>query len=726
MAGAKDGWAGSGGAGVVGGALDEDVAVRLRAENAALRRRIADLEAKVAKVEAMGAEPDEAESLRSKNTELQPRLAELEANLAETRALRAELDEAIRRNEEKRQDRRVLDREIVELRGMLAEAERQLGNIRQTFVYRIGDTIVSARTWKGFRQLPRRLIALRRAWREKRGPSGRDGLQQKRPAERLRFVEETLKVLAEQGLEVAAAQVRAVPERHGGDKARALVELALGVRLEHPAEARTLGVEAASLDPDEPRLRALVLGLFDQGEVQAPAALLACMGEGLMARPADQVRRETILDQARQLSSPLVFPSPSPPFSPASFSQGPMRLAVVSPRSLPQHAEAITFRAQAVIDAARESGHEALLVTAPGYQYPKSGDGGPAARTVGATQIIRLAAGEAPGEAFQSFVSETGAALAALFLRHRITHVHALAGTPLAAAALWAARRAGARFILDIGGVPAFGGHAQPDWAASERFRAGYRLFADVARGADQVIVRSAAVAQSLEVDGLLERPLVVEDALPAGFTRASAASVRDIRRELGLADQRLIGVFESIDEDEGLADLVRALPAIREAEPSAAIFFCGSGKGGQSLRQLAARLDVADHVLIPSGFVRQRTPDYLSAFSVAVFPKHRSLVPGLSAPFELQAALSVGAPVVATDNTWARDWISDSATGLSVEVGDVDGLASAILRLMGDADLGERLGGAGRALLDARGRRSVIDPTILALLAGSSGRAAA
>jgi glycosyltransferase involved in cell wall biosynthesis len=123
---------------------------------------------------------------------------------------------------------------------------------------------------------------------------------------------------------------------------------------------------------------------------------------------------------------------------------------------------------------------------------------------------------------------------------------------------------------------------------------------------------------------------------------------------------------------------------------------------------------------------VRQRTADYLSAFSVAAFPKRRGPSPGLSAAFELQAALAVGAPVVAADNAWARDWITEGETGLTVAPGDVEGLARAILRFLGDDALVDRIGKAGKALVQARSRRTVIDPRILAILADTSGRAAA
>ncbi len=659
--------------------------------------------------------------LRSENTALQARLAELEPKAADVEALRAERDDALRRNEEKRQDRRALDREIVEMRSMLAEAERQLGNIRQTFIYRIGDAIVAARTWKGLRSLPRRLIALRRAYLEKKGGPGPAGALQGRIAERLRYVEEALKCLAAQGLDAAVEQVRAMPERHTKEKARTLVELGLAVCQEKPTRAAALGVEAAKLNSDERRLRALVLALFEQGEVAAPASLLEAIGERAIASPGDLARRETILAHQRQLSEAISFPAAT-----IRSHLGNHRVAIVSPRSLPQHAEAVTFRAQAVLDAIVDGGHEAILVTAPGYQYPKSGDGGPVQRKVGRVEVVRLGAIEAPAEAFDRFVPDAGATLGALFLRHRITHVHALAGTPLAAAALWGARRAGAKFSLDIGGVPIFGDRVERNWETTERFRAGYSLFADLARASDQVIVRSSVVAEEVRARGLLEDPLTVDDPLPVGFTRASEASIRDIRRELGLTDQRLIGVFEAIDGDEGLADLIRALPAVRKVHPDAAVLFCGSGKGGQTLLRLAAQLGVADHVLIPTGFVRQRTADYLSAFSVAAFPKRRDSSLGLSAPFELQAAMAVGAPVVAARNSWSSGWIVEGDTGLATAPGDIQALAEAINRLMADQVLSGRLGRAGQAAVQARSARAKVDPAVMGIFADPSGRAAA
>ncbi|MEO7027397.1 MAG: glycosyltransferase [Caulobacteraceae bacterium] len=659
--------------------------------------------------------------LRIENAGLRARVADLESRSAEPDAMRAELEEAIRRNEEIRRDRRALDREIVELRSLLAEAERQLGGIRQTFIYRIGEAIVSARGWKGLRQLPRRLIALRRAWREKRGQTAASGvLGQQKLADRLRYVDEAMTILADSGLDAAVAHVRGLPDRHAEEKSRALVELAQAVRSAEPTRAATLGLEAADLNPAEPRLRALTMALFDEGELVGPARLIEASGEALMGRPADAIRRSTILAQRRQLAEPLTFPPPG-----VSSAGSARRLAVVAQRSLPQHADAYTFRAQAVVDAARDRGHETFLVTAPGYQYPKSGDGGAVHRTLGSVQVVRLPQGDAPVDAYDAYVAETGAVLAAVFLRQRITHVHAIAGTSLAGAALWASRRAGARFVFDVGAAPTPGDRTDLGWETTERCRAGLSLFSDIATQADHVVVRSESLGKQLSERGLIGEHTQIDDLLPETFAPVGAERVEDIRRELGLKNQVVIGVFDSIDLDEGLADLVRALPAIRMAAPDAAILFCGSGKGAQPLLQLAARLGVADHLIIPSGFVRQRTPDYLSAFSVAVFPKHRSHT-ALMAPFELQAAMAVGAPIVAVDVPWSRAWIESGSNGILVTPGDVDQIANAIIRLLEDRGAAERLGAAGRSSFQARASRRVIDPMVVAMLQGGPDRSAA
>ena len=64
--------------------------------------------------------------------------------------------------------------------------------------------------------------------------------------------------------------------------------------------------------------------------------------------------------------------------------------------------------------------------------------------------------------------------------------------------------------------------------------------------------------------------------------------------------------------------------------------------------------------------------------------------------------AMAHGRPVVATDVGGLRDAVQDDVTGLVVEPGSPGALREAMLRLLGDAELRSRLGGAARAYAEA------------------------
>ncbi len=640
--------------------------------------------------------------------------------IAELNSLRAELEDAIRENLERRQAIRALDREVMQLRSMLAEAERQMGNIRQTFIYRIGETIVSARTLKGLRQLPRRLIALRRAYLEKRGLTEGAGRSYSAISDRMRYVDEAVRIHQSQGLEAAVNYLRTVPVGEMAAKARALLELAHAVYPQDPARAASLAVDAGSLNPSDPRLRALVLALYDHGEVDAPALILSALNDVLADTPVDRLRRETILAQERQLASPLRFPEPE------VRAAGPVQIAVVASRSLPHHLEADAFRAQAVMDAARASGLNAWLVTPPGYQYPASGDGSVVNRILGATPMLRLPpAGPAPG-AFESYVKEVGSLLADEFKRHNITCVHALADPVLNAAACWAARTIGSRFILDIGEIPSFGSEIGHTWQRTERFRSGLSLFAELIRNSDRTIVRSRALASALTELGIQMDSIVVDDSVPSAISRVPEIEIDGVRQQLGVGDQKIIGVYESQDGDEGFYDFLEAFDIVRRSEPNTLILLLGTGRGAEALRQRAAIRGVAEQILMPADAARRNIAGHLSICEVLVFPKRRPFAPGLAASFELQTALAIGAPVVAADTAWSREWVVEGVSGLLVRPGDAHALAEAILRILRSANIRDALKQGGHDLVHGRSGATVIYPLLASIFQGTEPRAAA
>jgi len=91
----------------------------------------------------------------------------------------------------------------------------------------------------------------------------------------------------------------------------------------------------------------------------------------------------------------------------------------------------------------------------------------------------------------------------------------------------------------------------------------------------------------------------------------------------------------------------------------------------------------------------RDDIPSLLNAADVFAFP---SLTEGL--PNALLEAMAAGCPIVTTNVPGCRDLIDHEQTGLVVPYGDVSGLATSILRLMGDRECARRLGGNAAAIV--------------------------
>jgi glycosyltransferase involved in cell wall biosynthesis len=75
----------------------------------------------------------------------------------------------------------------------------------------------------------------------------------------------------------------------------------------------------------------------------------------------------------------------------------------------------------------------------------------------------------------------------------------------------------------------------------------------------------------------------------------------------------------------------------------------------------------------------------------------------GEGVPRALLEAAACGQPLVASDVPGCREVVVDGVTGVLVPPSDADALAAAILRLLQDAELCERLGKAGRAFVEER-----------------------
>lgn len=143
---------------------------------------------------------------------------------------------------------------------------------------------------------------------------------------------------------------------------------------------------------------------------------------------------------------------------------------------------------------------------------------------------------------------------------------------------------------------------------------------------------------------------------------------------------------------------VVEVLRRVREAVPGTRLLVVGEGLFGEQ-EELFRLADV-----LYTGWVPQDTlPAYFAQADVAIYPFDDTLVNRTKCAAKLRDLLAAGVPVVAEAVGQNREYIRHGETGWLVEPGDVVAFAAAVVRLLEDAPLRERLGQA--AARDVRER---------------------
>lgn len=214
-----------------------------------------------------------------------------------------------------------------------------------------------------------------------------------------------------------------------------------------------------------------------------------------------------------------------------------------------------------------------------------------------------------------------------------------------------------------------------------------------VRRCVDSVVVNSAAVGEvTAREEGYPPgRITVIHNGVDPG-----ACEPRD-----GVATGSAgfyIVVTANIWPGKGIGAVIRALPAVRKVRPDVQLMLIGADRPGvsgpshrQELERLAQELGVADHVVFLGA---QANPlPTVAACDVGVLCSESE---GLSNA--IMEYMQAGLPVVCTPVGGNVELVEHGVTGLHVLPGDVDAIASALVRLATSPNLARSMGRNGRA----------------------------
>lgn len=142
----------------------------------------------------------------------------------------------------------------------------------------------------------------------------------------------------------------------------------------------------------------------------------------------------------------------------------------------------------------------------------------------------------------------------------------------------------------------------------------------------------------------------------------------------------------------------VLAFDRVRRVVPDARLVMIGDGHLREACLQLVRALDLEDSVELPGTRPHAEVAEAMAGARAVV---QHSLRPtdgdSEGTPVAVLEAGASGRPVVATRHAGIKDAVVDGETGLLVDEGDVEGMASAMIRLAEDPALAARLGAAAR-----------------------------
>lgn len=163
------------------------------------------------------------------------------------------------------------------------------------------------------------------------------------------------------------------------------------------------------------------------------------------------------------------------------------------------------------------------------------------------------------------------------------------------------------------------------------------------------------------------------------------------VREELGIpANATVVTILAALRPEKNHEFFLSAAQRIKQAQPNSHFVIIGDGPRRTELEELTADLGLQDC----THFVGSRSdvPQLLAASNVVALTSHNE-----ASPVSILEALACGVPVVSADVGSVAETVVPGENGYLYECGDMRTFVSHTLRILNDAELGQRLGTNGR-----------------------------
>ena len=282
-----------------------------------------------------------------------------------------------------------------------------------------------------------------------------------------------------------------------------------------------------------------------------------------------------------------------------------------------------------------------------------------------------------------------------LFIAHDCENVIFGASAPLGLLAK-SLRKAGAKHIVAL-----THGH-EVWWARMPLFSAALRR---IGAQADQMTYLGEFTR------GAVANALLREDHsklvhLPPGVDLSRftpAAKSVELQKKWGIEDAPVIVSIGRLVARKGSDQLIKAMPEVLKQFPKSKLLLVGTGNYQKRLERLVRNLKVEESVIFTGRVDHDLLPDYFRLGDIFAAPcrsRYGGLeVEGLGIVY-LEAS-ACGVPVIAGKSGGAPDAVLDGKTGLLVNGRDHRDVGAALIKLLSDQPLRQKMGADGRAWME-------------------------
>ena len=253
----------------------------------------------------------------------------------------------------------------------------------------------------------------------------------------------------------------------------------------------------------------------------------------------------------------------------------------------------------------------------------------------------------------------------------------------------WAAKMAGVPIIVHTPHGHVFYGHFSPLVT---------KFFIIIERFTAFIIDRMVALTEGERNDYIAfsvskpDKMVTIHSGVDIDLYTRAGVDIEEKKRSLGLYPQRLIvGAIGWLLPIKGPMHLLKAMKSVWESNPDTQLVFVGKGDQEEELKTETFRMGASSKVRFLGW--RYDIPEIMQAIDILVLP---SLNEGMGRV--LVEAMAAGRPVVASNVCGIPDLVRHGQNGFLVSPGDVNGLCTAIIRLLNDQKIREEMGRRGRS----------------------------